>query len=56
LIQTSGLATIGALTAMVLQEATDFGLYIPGVAVLAAVLAGLNPRASQMRAPSEKTG
>jgi len=49
-----GLATIGALTAIFLQEITDFGLYIPGVAVMAAVIAGLNLRASRWRMPQEK--
>jgi O-antigen ligase len=44
-----GLATMGALTAIALQEITDFGLYIPGVAVTAAVLAGLNLRACQVK-------
>ncbi|MDR0842153.1 MAG: O-antigen ligase family protein [Acidobacteriota bacterium] len=42
-----GLMTIGVLTAVALQEITDFGLYIPGVAVLVAVLAGLNLRAAR---------
>jgi O-antigen ligase len=41
-----GLASIGAMTAIAMQEITDFGLYIPGVAVMAAVLAGLNLRAA----------
>jgi O-antigen ligase len=49
-----GLATIGALTAIFLQEITDYGLYIPGVAVLAAIIAGLNLRASRWRMPQEK--
>ena len=44
-----GLATMGMLTATALQEITDFSLYIPGVAVLFAVLIGLNLRASVMR-------
>jgi O-antigen ligase len=43
-----GIATIGALTAIALQEITDFGLYIPGVAVAAAFLVGLNIRASAL--------
>jgi O-antigen ligase len=42
-----GLATIGALTAIAVQEITDFGLYIPGVAVITAVLMGLNMRAAK---------
>ena len=49
-----GLATIGALAAIFLQEMTDFGLYIPGVAVMAAVIAGLNLRVSRWRMPREK--
>jgi O-antigen ligase len=49
-----GLATIGALAAIFLQEITDFGLYIPGVAVMAAIIAGLNLRASRWRMPREK--
>jgi O-antigen ligase len=43
-----GLGTIGALTAIALQEITDFGLYIPGIAVVAAVLVGLNLRARSL--------
>lgn len=39
-----GLATLGGLTAITLKEITDSGLYIPGVVVLAVVLAGLNLR------------
>jgi O-antigen ligase len=45
LVRGIGLGTIGALTAIALQEITDFGLYMPGVAVTAAVLVGLNLRA-----------
>jgi O-antigen ligase len=45
LVRGIGLGTIGALTAIALQEITDFGLYIPGVAVLAALIVGLNLRA-----------
>ncbi len=41
-----GIASLGALTAIMLQEITDFSLYIPGVAVLAAILTGLNFRAA----------
>jgi O-antigen ligase len=48
LVKGIGLGTLGALTAIALQEITDFGLYIPGVAVLAAVLVGLNLRASRL--------
>lgn len=48
LVRGIGLGTVGGLTAIVLQEVTDFGLYIPGIAVMAAVLAGLNLRASRM--------
>jgi O-antigen ligase len=47
-----GLATIGVLTAIALQEVTDFGLYIPGIAVMASVIAGLNLR---MRLEGSKT-
>ncbi len=43
-----GLGTIGAMTAIALQEITDFGLYIPGVALMAAVLIGLNLRAQTL--------
>lgn len=45
LIRGVGLGTIGILTAVAVQEITDFGLYIPGVAVLVALLVGLNLRA-----------
>jgi O-antigen ligase len=45
LVKGIGLGSIGVLSALALQEITDFGLYIPGVAVLAALLAGLNLRA-----------
>jgi O-antigen ligase len=41
-----GLATLGALVATALQEITDYSLCTPGVAVLLAVLIGLNFRAS----------
>jgi O-antigen ligase len=37
-----GMGTLGALTAVMMQEITDFGLYIPGVAVVVAVLVGIN--------------
>ncbi len=42
------LGTMGALTAIGLQELTDFGLYIPGVAVLVSLILGLNLRAAQI--------
>jgi O-antigen ligase len=45
LVKGIGLGTIGALTVLGLQEITDFGLYIPGVAVTAALIVGLNLRA-----------
>ncbi len=48
LVKGIGLATIGALTAIALQEITDFGLYIPGVAVVASLIVGLNLRARAM--------
>jgi O-antigen ligase len=48
LVRGAGIAMIGALTAIALQEITDFGLYIPGVAVTAAFLVGLNIRASAL--------
>ena len=48
LVRGIGLGTIGALTAIALQEITDFGLYIPGVAMLVAVLVGLNLRAQSL--------
>jgi O-antigen ligase len=41
-----GLATLGALVATALQEITDYSLCTPGVAVMLAVLVGLNFRAS----------
>jgi len=44
LVKGIGLGTVGVLTAIALQEITDFGLYIPGVAMIAAVLIGLNLR------------
>ncbi len=44
MIRGIGLGTIGMLTAIALQECTDFGLYIPGVSLTAALLAGLNLR------------
>jgi len=43
-----GLATLGALTAAALQEATDFSLYIPGVSVCFAALLGINLRAARL--------
>jgi O-antigen ligase len=48
LVRGIGLATMGVLTAVVLQEITDFSLYIPGVASSLALLLGLNLRASIM--------
>jgi O-antigen ligase len=50
LISGIGLGTMGALTAVMLQEFTDFGLYIPGVAMTAAVIVGLNIQASTLTA------
>jgi O-antigen ligase len=44
-----GLGTIGSLTAIMLQEFTDFALYTPGIAVVVALLIGINLRASLMR-------
>ena len=44
LVRGVGLGTLGMLTAIALQEMTDFGLYIPGVAVTAALVAGVNVR------------
>ena len=49
LVRGIGLATIGTLSAVTLQEITDFCLYIPGVAVPVAVALGLNFRASALR-------
>jgi O-antigen ligase len=46
LVRGIGLATLGALVATALQEITDYSLCTPGVAVLLAVLIGLNFRAS----------
>jgi O-antigen ligase len=48
LVRGIGLATLGALSAAVLQEITDFSLYIPGIAALFAVLLGLNFRAAYL--------
>ena len=47
LVRGIGLATLGALVATALQEITDYSLCTPGVAVLLAVLVGLNFRASE---------
>jgi len=47
LVRGIGLGTIGLLTAVALQEITDFGLYIPGVSIMAALLAGLNLRSRE---------
>jgi O-antigen ligase len=49
LVSGIGLAVLGALTAVILQEATDFGIYIPSVALLFSVVVGLNLRASMLR-------
>jgi hypothetical protein len=48
-----GLAMLGVLTATLLQEITDFSLYIPGVATVFAVLIGLNARAAALGNASE---
>jgi O-antigen ligase len=55
LVRGIGIAAIGALTAIALQEITDFGLYIPGVAAAAAFLVGLNIRASAVSGNSRET-
>lgn len=44
LVRGIGLGSMGALGAIALQEITDFGLYIPGVSLTAALLVGLNLR------------
>jgi O-antigen ligase len=49
LVSGIGLAAIGALTAVVLQEVTDFGMCIPAVALLFSVVVGLNLRVSLLR-------
>ncbi|HSW39719.1 MAG TPA: O-antigen ligase family protein [Acidobacteriota bacterium] len=49
LISGIGIGTIGALTAIMFQEFTDFGLYIPGVALTAAFLIGINSYASTLK-------
>jgi O-antigen ligase len=49
LVRGIGLATLGALVATALQEITDYSLCTPGVAVLLAILVGLNFRASIAR-------
>ncbi len=49
LVSGIGLAVLGAFTAVVLQEATDFGMYIPAVALLFSVVVGLNLRASMLK-------
>jgi O-antigen ligase len=48
LVRGIGLGTVGALTAIALQEISDFGLYIPGVAMTAVFLIGINIRASAL--------
>lgn len=54
LVRGIGLATLGVLTVAVVQEITDFSLYIPGVAALFAVLLGLNFRAAVLRREGER--
>jgi putative inorganic carbon (hco3(-)) transporter len=54
LVRGVGLASLGALTAIALQEITDFSLYIPGVAVLTAILLGLNFRAETLGIAGEE--
>jgi O-antigen ligase len=54
LVRGIGLASLGALTAIALQEITDFSLYIPGVAVLTAILLGLNFRAERLGIAGEE--
>jgi O-antigen ligase len=49
LVSGAGLGVLGALTAIVLQEGTDFGMYIPAVAILFSIVVGLNLRASMLR-------
>ena len=49
LVRGIGVGTLGALTAIALQETTDFALYIPAVAMTAALVVGLNLRAGKMR-------
>jgi O-antigen ligase len=46
-VRAMGLALLGCLTATALQEITDFGLYIPGVALAFAFLLGINLRVSR---------
>jgi O-antigen ligase len=48
LVRGIGLGTVGVLTALAVQEITDFGLYIPGVAIAAAFLIGVNLRAREL--------
>jgi O-antigen ligase len=45
LVRGIGIASIGILAAVALQETTDFSLYVPGIAVMFAILLGLNFRA-----------
>ncbi len=52
LVRSVGLGSMGALTAIALQEITDFGLYIPGVAIIAALLVGLNLRVQTLNSPA----
>jgi putative inorganic carbon (hco3(-)) transporter len=54
LVRGIGLASLGALTAIALQEITDFSLYIPGVAVMTAILLGLNFRAETLGIAGEE--
>lgn len=55
LVRGIGLGTMGALGAIALQEITDFGLYIPGVSMTAALLVGLNLRCRNLEGLPEKS-
>jgi O-antigen ligase len=54
LVRGIGLGTMGVLGALALQEFTDFGLYIPGVSLTAALLVGLNLRARNLGSPQNQ--
>jgi O-antigen ligase len=48
LVKGIGLATLGVLAATVIQEITDYSLYIPGVAAMFILLIALNERAAHL--------
>lgn len=54
LVQGTGVGALGALTAVALQEATDFSLYIPGVSMCFALVVGLNFRVFRGHLPRSR--